>query len=94
MTPGEQLLDELVRRVEDFEFDHKIKPNAIILSYEDLAIIASVNRVLIKDKLEEVTTLIPAPDPFAFDLPMPVLLPTVATKLQRKQAIILENRNL
>lgn len=94
MTPGEQLLDELVRRVEDFEFDHKIRPNAIILSYTDLAIVASINRTLIKEKLGDVTTLIPAPDPFAFDLPMPVLLPTVATKLQRRQAIVLENRNL
>ncbi len=90
----EFFLNELVKRVEDFVFDHDIYPNAIIISYEDLSVVAAIDRLEIKAKLPMVVSLIPAQDPFAFDLPMPVLLPVVATKLQREQAIILENRKL
>jgi hypothetical protein len=91
---GEILLNELAQRVEDFVFDHNTYPNAVIISYEDLAIVACIDRLKIKARLPTVMSLIPAQDPFAFDLPMPVLLPVVATKLQREQAIVLENRNL
>lgn len=93
-TPSEQLLIDLIKRVEDFVFDHQTHPNAIIISYDDLSLVASIDRIKIKEGLPTVVSLIPALDPFSFDLPMPVLLPVIATKRQREQAIVLENRNL
>ena len=94
MSERQMLLIELTQRVEEFYFDHETYPNAIIVSYDHMKVLADIDRQEIKNSLSTVMCLIPTRDPLAFDLPLPVLLPTVATKLQREQAIMLENRNL
>jgi hypothetical protein len=94
MSQKESLLEELTQKVDDFVFDHHTWPNAILLSLENIETLADVDRVLIKDKLPTIICLIPIDSSLPFDLPLPVLLPVIATKRQRAQSINLESREL
>lgn len=88
------LLDELMQKVDDFVFDHRTWPNAILLSMDDIEQLADIDRALIKNKLPTISCLIPVDSSLPFDLPLPVLLPVIATKRQRAQTIRLEGKDL
>jgi len=94
VSQGDILLQELTKKVDDFVFDHSIFPNAILLSVADIITLTEVDKEEVKNKLPTVACLIPIDCESLLDLPLPVLLPVVATKLQRKQVIILENKDL
>lgn len=87
------LLSDLIQKVDDFVFDHDVFPNAMLLSFEDVAVLATIDRAILKDSLPTIVSLIPV-DGTLFDLPLPVLLPVIATRLQRERSIILEGKNL
>ena len=94
MTVSQDLLLELIQKVDDFVFDHDVFPNAILLSLDNIIVLAEMDRIEIKKNLPTIVSLIPVEDTLAFDLPLPVLLPVIATRLQRAKAIVLENKNL
>jgi len=94
MNESEHLLHELAKKVDDFVFDHSIFPNAILLPTDEIDKFLEMDRKEIKDKLPTIAILIPIDSGTSLDLPLPVLLPVIATKLQRERAIILENKEL
>jgi hypothetical protein len=86
------LLNILSAKVIEFHSDHGTYPNAILLSIQDIEILGGIDQEIIKQKLPTIRSLIPSDLSF-FDTPMPVLLPVVATKLQRERAIFLESKD-
>jgi len=89
---SDALLDILSTKVVEFYNDHGTYPNAILLSIQDIEALGGVDHEVIKQKLPTIMSLIPNDLSF-FDTPMPILLPTLATKLQRERAIFLENKD-
>jgi len=93
-SSGQILLEELAKKVDDFVYDHNIYPNAILLSVAEIATLAEVNKPEINDKLPTIVSLIPIDCDLLIDLPLPVLLPTIATKLQRERTTNIEKKDL
>lgn len=93
-SESEILIQEIVKKVDDFVYDHNIFPNAVMLSVKHIIILTESDKKIIREALPTISCLIPLDNELTLDLPLPVLLPTIATKTQRERMIVLENRDL
>lgn len=86
------LLSSLAEKIKEFEQAHGTRPNAILMTQ------CAVERITeIQDLLEGIDCIIPVPDYSAvgryYDLPLPVLLPKIATLSQRRKLTTLRGKD-
>lgn len=91
------ILALLVQKIEEFKIGRKIAPNAVLISLDHVELLSELSGEVLQEKLPGIDCLVPVPESPAFqgyDLPLPALLPVIATKSQREKINSLLSGNL